>query len=77
MWGGGVLFGAVVTMLLWTAAPAATATDWIVTYQTLIAGLLALIGALITVWHIRRQIDITHEHHLDLIRRNLIATHGW
>ena len=44
--------------------------DW----QTLMAGLLALVGAAATVWVIRTQIDDEHERHKDAIyRKSLVA----
>ena len=68
-----MITGIVLSGVLGTIVPAMNFPDWVGKYQTLIAGCLALFGAMLTVTLIRRQISLAEAHHNDLIERNLVA----
>ena len=70
---GGVLSGVVLSGVIGTTFSEGSFILWVKEFQTLISGIIALSGALITVIVIQRQIASSERNHEDLLERNLVS----
>ncbi len=70
---GGIISGIILSGVIGTTISEDSFISWVKQFQTLIAGLIALAGALLTVVAIQRQIISSERNHEDLLERNLIA----
>jgi len=70
---GGIFSGIVLSGLIGTTVSEEYFIQWVKEFQTLISGIIALVGALFTVAAIRRQISSSEKSHEDLLERNLVS----